>query len=83
MSNSSERKYLTFEEAEAMLPKAERIHTLRQGPIGVWWGADWDRSKILDVFKKFKPELAGPVATNIKHGIVLIDDRGSLFIETI
>lgn len=76
-----ERQPLTFDEAVAMLPEADRIHTFRgTGPILI--GADWQRQKLLDAIKQFGAELSGPSATRMRHGMVLIDDKGMLFIET-
>ena len=78
----SERKFLSYEEAVAMLPEGKKIHTFRN-TTGILIGADWTRSQILKVLKKFKPELSGPEATNMNHGIVLFDEVGVLFIETL
>ena len=73
--------YLTPEQAEAMLPEGDWIHTFRQaGPALI--GADWIRSEIIDAFRKYKPELSGRTATAMKHGIVLEDKHGYLFVAT-
>ncbi|MDD4997281.1 MAG: hypothetical protein PHI99_03970, partial [Syntrophales bacterium] len=62
-------------------PDSEQIHTFRQeGPCLL--GCDIDRPKIIELFRKYKPELSGEKATAMNHGIVLKDDTGWLFIET-
>ncbi len=76
----SERVQLTKEEAIAMLPEGEHIHTFRGG-AGIAIGCDMDRADIITLFEKFTPELSGPTATAMKHGIVL-NDGSALFIAT-
>jgi hypothetical protein len=76
-----ERVYLTPAEAEAMLSNDEFIHTFRS-TTGVLIGADRSREKLIKAFEEFKPELSGEMATDMGHGLVLIDDIGPLFIET-
>lgn len=80
---SEEREPVTFEEAEQMIGDGERIHTFRNPAAGVMLGCDWDRADILDHVKKYGAELSGPSATAMKHGLVLMDDTGPLFIETV
>lgn len=80
--DEDERVPLTIEQVEAMLPDGERVHTFRNPGAGLMFGADWDRSEILEACKEFIPELSGPAATAMNHGIVLIDKSGPLFIET-
>ena len=76
-----ERVFLTTEAAEAMLRDGEVIHTFRSAP-GIVIGADMDRIKLVEAFKKYPPELSGEAATAMKHGIVIQDDHGYLFVET-
>ena len=79
---SDKRVKLTPEEAINMISKDEYIHTFRQaGPTII--GCDWDRQDILDLFKKYTPELSGGQATAMKHGLVLKDKLGYLFIATV
>lgn len=82
MSDVNDRKVLTLVEAEAMLPHGERVHTFRNSAVGLLLGTHWDKADILEAFKKYPPELSGPSATSMKHGIVLIDEAGPLFVET-
>lgn len=76
----SERKILTYEEAEQMLPDSETVHTFRQAGFGLL-GANWSRSEILTAIKEFGAELSGEHATNMNHGLV-VHDHSYLFIET-
>lgn len=78
---SDEREFLTPEQAEAMLPDGERIHTFRAAGFTMI-GADWPREKLIELFRQYTPELSGPGATGMKHGLCVIDDKGPLFIET-
>ena len=65
-----------------MLPDGDSVHTFRNSIPGVMLGADWSREILLAKMEKSNLELSGPGATGMKHGIVLFDDRGPLFIET-
>lgn len=79
-----DRVFLTYEEAVAMLPPgSDYIHTFRSRIPGIFVGAQIERGGILNKLRDLKPELAGEVATNMGHGLVVIDDHGPLFIETI
>lgn len=75
------RELLTYDEAVAMLPEGDDIHTFRSGP-GIMLGADWRRADILDVIRKHGAEKAGPMATSMKHGIVVMEGDAPLFIAT-
>ena len=76
-----EEAQLSIKEAEAMLPEGDTVHTIRQaGPCLI--GADWTREQVLEIIKKYPPELSGPGATSMGHGIAIIDNVGPLFIET-
>jgi len=78
---TAEREYLTVEQAEAMLPDGDDIHTFRNaGSILV--GADWRRARILEVLRQYRPELSGPTATSMNHGLCVIDENGPLWIAT-
>lgn len=78
---SEEREFLTPEQAEALLPEGELIHTFRQaGPAML--GCNWDRNEVLALLRTLKPELAGPGATALDHGLVVFDATGPLFIGT-
>lgn len=69
--SDDERKALTFEEAIAMLPSGDMIHTFVQvGPVLV--GADWARERIYEAIRKYGIELAGRAATGSGHGLVII-----------
>lgn len=86
MSSSSdtlEKVHLTVQQALLMLPDGDLIHTFRQaGPMLL--GADIERKEIAALLAIFDStvQLAGPAAAHMKHGIVLTDDTGPLFIAT-
>ena len=76
-----DRTILTKEQAASLLPDKEEIHTFRQaGPALL--GADLSRTDVLDKIENYDVELSGPAATKMRHGMVLKDEYGYLFIET-
>jgi hypothetical protein len=78
MSDDDERIKLTFEEAIALLPDGEEIHTVMQaGPMLL--GADWSRKSVYALIRKHGAELSGPDATANGHGLVVI--REGEFVE--
>lgn len=77
----SDKKELTFDEAVAMLPDGDYVHTFRN-PGGMLVGADWKREKILEALKAGSPELSGDRATRMNHGIHMIHNGSPLFIQT-
>lgn len=79
---ADERVRLTFDEALAMLPADEEIHTFRQAGFALI-GADWDRDEILKLIREKGCELSGEIASRMGHGIVLFDGDGTLFVETL
>lgn len=79
---ADDRVLLTYEQAVARLPDAQRIHTFRSSPLALL-GANWERPALLDALRSAKTiEEAGPEASAMHHGLVLWDERGPLFIET-
>lgn len=76
-----DRVPLTFDEAVAMLPDGDSIHTFMGGGM-VLIGADWDRKDILELLQIGKPELSGENACNLGHGMVAWLRGRPLFIET-
>lgn len=78
----SDRKYLSYDEAVALLPEDETIHVFRNPGVGCLIGADWDRGQVLEALKEHAPELAGEQATAMNHGIVIHDHHGPAFIAT-
>lgn len=81
---SDEKQFLTAEEAEAMLPDGEYIHTFSNPDAGIILGADTKREKIIELLrqKSGKIEVAGETAQRMNHGIALIEDGRRLFIAT-
>jgi len=82
INTADERVFLTAEQAIAMLPEGERVHTFRNPAGGMMLGADWPRDKIEQAIRQTEHrELTGKVATSMGHGLV-IDNDGPLFIAT-
>lgn len=81
VTTDKDRVTLTFDEAVAMLPDGDTIHTFLSGGMALI-GADWKREDILELLKIGKPELSGENATNLGHGIVAWLRSQPLFIET-
>lgn len=76
-----QRVYLTPEQAIAMLPDGEYVHTFRGGG-GMMVGCDMQRERIEAAIRETKErELSGPMATAMGHGLVILND-GRLFIAT-
>jgi hypothetical protein len=79
-SPSRQREPLTLDEAVALLPDGDDIHTFR-GSGGIMLGADWDRQTVIAAMAECGVEKSGPMATAMGHGLVLHDPK-PLFIAT-
>lgn len=81
---SEERVFLTPKQAMELIPDSENIHTFINNVPSMFVGADWSRNAIQKLFETGKElELAGERATNMKHGITVIDITGQrLFVAT-
>jgi hypothetical protein len=77
-----DRKFLTTEEAAAMLPDGDDIHVFLNSNSGVMIGADWRRHQVIELFNEHKPEIAGPMARASGHGIAVMRGTDRLFIAT-
>lgn len=77
-----EKVRLTFDRAVELLPDREQIYTFRNSNF-MLIGADWDRDDILRAMKVNADtlELGGEMCQGMKHGLVLKDGHGNLFIE--
>lgn len=77
------RKLLSLQEAEAMLPDGNHIHTFRNNAVNMMIGADWKRVRILEVMALHGVEPSGPIATSMGHGLWVNDGQGrGLFVAT-
>ena len=80
------KAFITAEQAIAILPEGETVHTFYNGPL-MLVGADWQRSEVEDKIKKsdFR-ELTGPGAKGMHHGLCVYNEGATqgdiLFIET-
>lgn len=82
--NDDKREFLTVEQAVAMLPDDDTIHTFVQGGFCLI-GADWDKQdviKLLESAPESGIELAGSVAAAMGHKIACYRQSGYVFIET-
>ena len=82
MSSGEEREFITAEKARQMLPNLELVHTFRSAP-GVLLGCDMEKPKLEAEIDRCQCELSGPVATKMKHGLVVHTADGPLFVETV
>lgn len=57
------------------------VHTFRQAAFGLI-GAHWDVEQARVHMEEFGVSEAGPDATAMRHGVVVIDERGPVFFET-
>lgn len=60
---------LSFDEAALLLAEGDRVHTYVEGGV-MLLGADWDRDEALRFLRVGKPQLAGPAASGMGHGLV-------------
>ena len=74
---------LSYEEAVALLPDGDRIHTFLDAGITLV-GADWDRAEILRLLEQTeRREVTGPSAQSFGHGLAAYRDDGTpVFIRT-
>lgn len=84
--SDEERIILTVDEAIAMLPEEESIHTFLQGG-GILLGADWSAEEVRESLRQsIRIELSGHTATSMGHGLVFWrgpKDKGEwVFVET-
>ena len=77
------KRLITFEEAVSLLNEGETIHTFRNGGA-MLLGCDYSREGVLYIIKQHEStlEIGGEACRNLKHGLVVEDSAGYLFIET-
>jgi hypothetical protein len=84
--SSTAREFISAEEAIAMLPDHEYIHTFVQaGSPGqcTLIGTEWKKAEVIKAIKEGSVELAGPMASEMKHGLVVMRSGcTALFVET-
>lgn len=78
-----EKRFLSFDEAANLLNDGEQIHTFRNGG-GMLIGADHSRKSLLESMKEHEAtlQIGGDACRGMKHGLILEDEVGYLFIET-
>jgi hypothetical protein len=73
---------LSFDEAVALLPDGDRIHTFLDAGITLI-GARWDREDVLALLRDTdRREVTGPSAQSFGHGLAAYRDGEPVFIET-
>lgn len=77
-------KYLlTTDEAIALLPDGQTVHTFMSPAVNTLVGADWTRDEIIELVTKCETQLSGEAAKGMKHGIAAFRPKiGFVFIET-
>ena len=82
-----EKRYITANEAIALLPEGEYIHTFIESGIALI-GADWLREEVIDLIGKSDClELTGGMARSMNHGLAIYNHDAKmqsdiLFVET-
>lgn len=81
------RVFLTFDEAVALIPPSEYVHTFENPAAGVLVGADWKRTELVELMRSCPDpecaELAGEQATSMGHGLC-VHSKGQplLYVES-
>lgn len=57
------------------------VHTFRNAP-GMLFGTDWTLKEAEAAARQYPPELAGPAAEAMGHGVYLTDHHGPVFFAT-
>lgn len=76
-----ERKILTKEQAIALLPDKDFIHTF-VGIPNVLIGTDWEREEIIDAINSHTCEVGGQMCRALGHGLAVMRKGDPLFVET-
>ena len=81
--SGDEVQLLTYDEAVALLPDGDEIHTFLDGGIALV-GAHWPRQQILDLLRSTdRREVTGPAAQSMGHGLAAFGPGGEpVFIAT-
>ena len=79
---TTERNYITHDEAIAMLPDGDSIHVFTNPYGGVLLGADWKRESVIDEIMAGKPELSGETASSMHHRVAIEKNNMLYFFET-
>lgn len=79
-----EKRKLTPTESISVLSDGDYIHTFRNPGPGVMIGADIKRERIIDLIHEHSDTLqvGGDMCRKLKHGLVLFDSSGPLFIAS-
>lgn len=82
MSDADDDARVSVDQALAMLPDDEKIHTFMQAGFTLI-GADWDRNELVDLITGAKVrKLTGGNARSMGHGLAVPHANTWLFIAT-
>ena len=77
------KRYITADEAIALLPEGEDIHTFIQSGIALL-GADWSREDIIELIRKSDClELTGTMARQSEHGLAIYNHDAKLMSDVL
>lgn len=81
--SEKERIFINYDQALALLPDGETIHTVLNPIASVLIGADWSRESVLELLRTSPQiEMTGEMAQKINHGIAAVRGNDYVFIET-
>jgi hypothetical protein len=69
---------IQYDQGDGLQP---HVHTFRVAG-GMMLGAHWGAEDLRKAIEKHGVELAGPEATAMRHGLVMVDETGPVFLET-
>ena len=84
MTSNDEPQPLSYDEAVALLPDGDTVHTFLSSSVALI-GADWSRADILALLREagHEIEVTGPAAQSMGHGLAAYRADGTpVFIET-
>jgi len=83
MASDDEAVLLTYDEAVALLPDGDEIHTFVNPAVNMLVGTDWGREQVLDLLRTTdRREVTGEQAQAMHHGLAAFRDGYPVFIET-
>ena len=83
MASEDQVVLLSYEEAVALLPDGDQVHTFLDSAVALL-GADWEREAVLDLVRTTdRREVTGSQAQAMHHGLAAFRPDGiPVFIET-
>ena len=72
---------IPLKEALTLIAEGEYVHTFRN-TAGILVGCDWERSHLIRAMSETEVKFSGEPATQLNHGINIINNGSYLFIAT-